>query len=240
MALITGGIRGIGRALALSLAADGWAVAACYRASQRDARDTEAAIRAAGADALVTRADVADPTAAARFVRQVESAWGRLDVLVHAAGPFHRAPLLEDTPAAWRAAFDANLHALFYVARAAAPGMIARRWGRILTFGVANADRMAGQTHVTAYYAAKVGVLVLTRSLARVLAPHGITVNAISPGVLGDAGAAAPEFADLAGRVPAGYVGEPRDAVAVARFLLSEDARYVTGANIPVSGGWGI
>lgn len=240
VALITGGIRGIGRALALRLAGEGWAIAACYRTSDADARDTESELRARGAQALVTRADVSDPAAAEALVRRVESTWGRVDAVVNAAGPYHRVPLLQETPAAWRAMFDNNLHPVFYLARAAAPGMTARRWGRIVSFAMANADQMAGQTEVTAYYIAKAGVLILTRSLARALAPHGITVNAISPGFIATGSAPPEELATLVKRIPAGHVGEPSDAVAAAMFLLSEEARYVTGTNVHVSGGWGI
>jgi 3-oxoacyl-[acyl-carrier protein] reductase len=170
----------------------------------------------------------------------VEATWGRLDALVHTAGPFHRVGLLDETSAAWRAMFDANLHALFDLSRAVAPGMMARRWGRIVAFGLASADRLAAQPNVTAYAIAKGGVLVLVRSLARILAPHGITVNAISPGVL-DAGSAPPaELAAMQPHIPAGHVGRVEDVVAAARFLLSDEAAYVTGTNIHVSGGWGL
>ena len=105
---------------------------------------------------------------------------------------------------------------------------------------MANADQMVAQPDVTAHYIAKAGVLILTRTLARLLAPHGITVNAISPGFI-DSGSAPPEeLAGMVKRIPAGYVGNVSDTVAIVRFLLSDDARYVNGANIQVSGGWGI
>ena len=136
--------------------------------------------------------------------------------------------------------FDNNLHPIFYLSRAVAPGMIERKWGRILSFSMANADQLVAQPQLTGHYIAKVGVLVLTRSLARVLAPHGVTVNAISPGFIHSGSAPAEELAQMEKRIPAGYVGTTQDAVAVARFLLSEGARYVNGANIHLSGAWGI
>ncbi|MGH7265339.1 MAG: SDR family NAD(P)-dependent oxidoreductase, partial [Candidatus Rokuibacteriota bacterium] len=197
-------------------------------------------VEAAGARALAVRADVSDPAAAEGLVRRVEDAWGRIDALVNCAGPYHRVELLQETPDGWREMFDSNLHPVFYLSRAAAPGMVARRWGRILAFGMATADQLTAQPNVTAHYIAKAGILVLVRSLARVLAPHAVTVNAISPGFIDSGGTPAAELEAMRPRIPAGYVGSVDDAVAAARFLLSDDARYVTGTNVHVSGGWGI
>jgi 3-oxoacyl-[acyl-carrier protein] reductase len=240
VALVSGGARGIGRAIALSLAESGWDVAVCYRSSQRDAEETVSSIQAKGGQGLALQSDVSDPEAAQALVRQVEKAWGRIDALINAAGPYHRVELLSETVEGWRAMFDNNLHPIFYLSRAVAPGMIERKWGRILSFSMANADQLVAQPQLTAHYIAKVGVLVLTRSLARVLAPHGVTVNAISPGFIHSGSAPAEELIQMEKRIPAGYVGTTQDAVAVARFLLSEGARYVNGANIHLSGAWGI
>jgi 3-oxoacyl-[acyl-carrier protein] reductase len=118
--------------------------------------------------------------------------------------------------------------------------MIERRWGRIVNFSMANADQFVGQPSITAHYIAKVGVLILTRSLARTLAPHGITVNSISPVFIDSGSAPKEELMAMEKRIPAGYVGSTNDAVEVASFLLSDEARYVNGANIHLSGGWGI
>ena len=105
---------------------------------------------------------------------------------------------------------------------------------------MANADRMVAQPHVTAHYIAKAAVLILTRTLAKVLGPKNITVNAISPGFLDSGSAPAEELQKMVKNIPAGYVGELSDAVTAARFLLSDEARYVNGANLQLSGGWGI
>jgi 3-oxoacyl-[acyl-carrier protein] reductase len=173
-------------------------------------------------------------------VKQVEQKWGRIDALINGAGPYHRVSLLDETVAGWNEMFDGNLHPIFYLAQAAAPGMKARKSGRIINFSMANADQMVAQPDVTAHYIAKVGVLILTRTLARLLAPHGITVNAISPGFI-DSGSAPPEeLAGMTKRIPAGYVGTVDDTVAAVRYLLSDEARYVNGANIQLSGAWGI
>src|SRR5438093_5332315 len=136
--------------------------------------------------------------------------------------------------------FAHNLQPIFYLSQAAAPGMKARKYGRIITFSMANADQMVAQPDITAHYIAKAGVLILTRTLARLLAPHGITANAISPGFIESGSAPPEELAPMAKRIPAGYIGQVKDTVAAVRFLLSEEARYVNGANIQVSGGWGI
>jgi len=240
VALITGGARGIGRGIGLDLARAGWAVAFCYRTSAEAAAETHAAIEAAGTRALAVQADVSDPWAAEGLVRRVETAWGRIDALVNCAGPYHRVDILKETPAGWREMFDNNLHPVFYLARAVAPGMAVRKWGRIVAFAMATADQLTAQPNVTAHYIAKAGILVLVRTLARVLAPHGVTVNAISPGFIDSGSAPKSELDAMAPRIPAGYVGSIDDAVAAARFLLSEEARYVTGTNIHVSGGWGI
>ena len=184
VALVTGATRGIARGIALDLASQGWAVAVSFRTDARAAEATRAAIEAAGAPALALRADLGEAAEVRALVARVETAWGRLDALVHGAGPYHDGPLLEETPERWREAFRQNLDPLLFLAQAAAPGMQARRWGRILGLGLATADRLAAQPNVTAYYIAKAGLLVLVRSLAKVLAPHGITVNAVSPGIL--------------------------------------------------------
>jgi 3-oxoacyl-[acyl-carrier protein] reductase len=240
VALVTGATRGIARGIALDLARRGWAVAVSFRTDASAAEATRAAIAAAGVPALALQADLGEAAEARTLVTRVEAAWGRLDALVHGAGPYREGPLLEETPEGWRETFRQNLDPLLFLAQAAAPGMQARRWGRILGLGLATADRLAAQPNVTAYYIAKAGLLILVRSLAKVLAPHGVTVNAVSPGILETAGHPRPDGDALRRRIPAGYPGRVDDVVAAARFLLSEEGRYVTGANIHVSGGWGL
>ena len=184
--------------------------------------------------------DVSDPTAAQQLVKQIEQKWGHIDALINGAGPYHRVNLFDETVAGWNEMFTGNLHPIFYLAQAAVPGMKARKSGRIINFSMANADQMVAQPDVTAHYIAKAGILILTRTLAKLLAPHGITVNAISPGFI-DSGSAPPgELASMTKRIPAGYVGTVDDTVAAVRYLLSDDARYVNGANIQLSGAWGI
>jgi 3-oxoacyl-[acyl-carrier protein] reductase len=239
VALVTGGAKGIGRAAALRLADEGWSVAFCWRTSGDAAEETAAALTARGAEVLHGAYDVAQPDACQEFVGRVLRERGRIDALVNAAGPYHRQPLLDTSIDDWHAMFDTNLHPLFYLARLVAPGMKDRRWGRVVGFGIAQADRLMGQPNLAPHFIAKVGVVVLIRTLARVLGPYGITANAISPGYI-DTGNLAPEELQAAlASIPAGYVGQPEDVASVVRFLLADEAQYVNGAHVLVSGGWG-
>ncbi len=239
-ALVTGGARGIARGVALDLAQRGWSVAICYRSSKDDAEEAVAAMTAAGAKAIAVQADVSDPQASRDLVARVEAQFGGIDALVNGAGPYHRVPLLEETAEGWRSMFDNNLHPVFDLAQACVPGMKERGFGRILSFAMANADRVQANPNVAAHFIAKMGILVLTRSLARVLTGHGITANTISPGFIDTDSAPEAELQAVLPRIPAGRLGSVDDAVAAARFLLSDDAAYVSGANIVVSGGWGL
>lgn len=239
VALIPGGARGIGRAVALALAADGWRVAIAYRTSRADADAVVAAVQARGCGAVAHQADVSQPGEVAGLVAAVRAEWGRIDALVTAAGPYHRANLLHETVAGWHEMFDNNLHPVFYLTRAVAPVMEEQGWGRIVNFSVVNAGQLQGQPNVTAYTIAKAGVLVLSRSYAKLLGGHGITVNTISPGFI-DTGMDPAFVAQMAPRIPAGRVGDPDDVVGAVRFLLSDAAAYVNGADLQVSGGWGV
>jgi 3-oxoacyl-[acyl-carrier protein] reductase len=240
VALITGGARGIGRAVALDLAARGWSVAICYRTSAKEANEVADAVKAQGVDGSASQCDVSDPHAAVAWVQRIHQDWGRIDALINGAGPYHRVPLLEETNEGWHSMFDNNLHPVFYLSKAVIPMMKERNWGRIICFSMANAEQVIAQPQLTAHYITKVGLLVLARSLARLAAPHGITVNAISPGFIDSGSAPKEELAAATKRIPAGYVGSVQDAAATVRFLLSDEARYVNGANIQLSGGWGV
>jgi len=226
--------------MAQALAARGWDVALCYRKSEEDATIAIAAIEAAGGSGLALCADVSQPDVCAELHDQVLAWRGQIDALVHCAGPFHRVDVLAETPEGWRTMFANNLDSLFYLSRLVAPGMVERQWGRIIAFALANADRPMAQTQITAHYLAKVSVLGLVRSLAKALAPHRITANAISPGFIDSGSIELGELAVMAKTIPAGSVGTVDDVVAAALYLISEEASYVNGANIHVSGAWGI
>jgi 3-oxoacyl-[acyl-carrier protein] reductase len=240
VALIPGGAKGIGRRIGLRLAERGYAVAVAYRTSDHAAEETRCAIEERGAAALALRADVSKPGECEDLVRRVAEWKGRVDALVNCAGPYHRVDILSETPEGWREMFASNLDCLFYLARAVVPRMIEGGGGRIVAFSMANADRILAQPNLTAHYLAKVGVLGLVRTLAKALAKHKITVNAISPGFIDSGSMDAEELQSMAKAIPAGYVGSTDDTAGAALYLLSDEAAYVTGANIHVSGGWGI
>jgi 3-oxoacyl-[acyl-carrier protein] reductase len=242
VALIPGGARGIGRSIAERLGRLGWRVVLAHRHSDAEADATCAAIRAGGGDGLAVRADVSDPDAATALVAESVATFGRIDALIHAAGPYRRAHLLDETADGWRSTFASNLDALFYTSRAVAPHLRARGWGRIVAFGLAGAERLVGQPNLPAYAIAKLGVLALVRTLARTLAPDGITANVISPGFIdtGSPTADPGEFQRMLPAIPAGYLGTADDAAGAALYLLSDEARYVNGTDLILSGGWGV
>jgi 3-oxoacyl-[acyl-carrier protein] reductase len=240
VALITGGAKGIGRGIGLELAAQGWKIAFCYRTSGGSADETAAAIRSKRALALPVRADVSRPDDCEQLVTTVMSELGRIDALINCAGPYRRVSLLDETVEGWQEMFDNNLHPVFYLSRLVAPHMIERKWGRIVSFSMANADQGVAQPQITAHYIAKSGILILSRTLARLLAPHNITVNVVSPGFVSSGSAPEAELQKMLKNIPAGYIGTVDDAVGVVKFLVSEEARYVNGANVHLSGAWGL
>jgi 3-oxoacyl-[acyl-carrier protein] reductase len=239
VALIPGGARGIGRRIGVDLARRGWSVALAYRTSRDAAAQAVAEIEATGGKGLALAADVSEPAECERLVKAVADWQGRVDALVNCAGPFHRVDLFSETPEGWREMFANNLDCLFYLSRLVAPIMIGQKWGRIIAFSMSNADRLVAQPQLTAHYLAKVGVLGLVRTLSKALARHSITVNAISPGFIDSGSMGEEELKAMSRNIPAGYVGSTADTAGAALYLLSEEAAYVTGANIPVSGGWG-
>lgn len=240
VALITGGARGIARAVTLDLAASGWSVAICYRRSATEATEVMDAVRQAGAKGLAFKGDVSDPDTATGLVRQVHGKWGKIDALINGAGPYHRISLLQESNEGWHSMFDNNLHPVFYLTQAVIPFMKEQKWGRIVSFSMANAEQLIAQPQLTAHYIAKVGLLALSRSFAKLIAPYGITMNCVSPGFIDSGSAPAGELERMVKFIPAGYVGTVGDAVSAVRFLLSDEARYVNGANIQLSGAWGV
>ena len=226
VALVTGGARGIGRAIALALAADGRRVAV--------ADLLEADVEGA----LAVRLDVTDAASVARAVRDVEAALGPVDILVNNAGWDEMRPFLETDEPFWDRVLDINLKGGLRMIKATAPGMVERGWGRVVNIG-SDAGRV-GSSLESVYSAAKGGVIAFTKTLARELARTGVTANTVCPGPT-----RTPMLAEMEPRlvealeraVPMRRLGEPDDVAAAVAFFASERAGYITGQTLSVSGG---
>jgi len=239
VALVTGGTRGIGRALAIGLARAGADVAVSSQ-SGRD-REVRSAIEAAGRRYRYFRCDLSRREERATLVPAVAAELGRLDILVNNAGVTHRAPCEQYPLEQWDRVISVMLTAVFELSQAAARVMIPQGGGRIIN--VASLLSFQGGLHVPAYAAAKSGVAGLTRSLANEWAAKGINVNAIAPGYIAT-DLTEPLVTDpvrgpqILQRIPAGRWGEPEDLVGAAIFLASDASRYVHGHLLVVDGGW--
>jgi len=232
-ALVTGAARRTGRALALALAGAGADVAVHYRSSADEARAVVDEIQRAGRRATAVRADLTDAEEAERAAREATAALGAIDILVNNVGVVVWKPLDELSPQDWRKCLDGTVTATWHACRAVLPTMRERGFGRIVNILDADADALAPVVYATPYKIGKTGTLVLTKSLAKNEGPYGITVNAISPGVLEDSEKKVPVE-----RIPAGRPGTYADLASALLFLVSDEAGYATGTNLKVSGGY--
>lgn len=238
-AIVVGGTSGIGRALALGLADAGADVVATGR-RETHVREVAAAIEQRGRRTLREAADVADSTSLATLRDRVLSAFGRVDVVVAAAGTTKRVPTLQMTDEDWQRIVETNLTGMMRTYRAFAPPMIERKRGRLI--GIASLASFVGLMEVAAYTATKAGVAGLTRALAVEWAPHGVTVNAIAPGVfeteLNREILKGPRGQEFLLRTPMRRFGHVEELVGAAVFLASDAAAFVTGQVVAVDGGF--
>jgi len=242
VALITGSSRGIGRAIALAFAAEGCSVVVNYRRSREEAEAVAREIEVGGPGrCMVFRADVSREEEAAALVEAAAARFGRLDILVNNAAIAGRREFLDITPADWQDMIASDLTSVFLCSRAALPHMLRAGWGRIIN--IASTSGMTGGTSGAHYAAAKGGVISLTRSMGREFASRGVTVNAIVPSKI-ETGMLDASFEDSAQKeaarkkMPVGRFGTPGEIAALAVFLASEPAGYITGETIVASGGY--
>ncbi len=238
VALVTGGSRGIGRAIAVALAREGAKVAINFAGNEKAAEETKALVEQAGSEAILLKADVSDKDADAALIDTVIKTYGKIDILVNNAGITRDSLMLRMKEDDFDAVIDTNLRSVFYLTKAAAKSMMKKRTGRIINMSsVVGLTGNAGQVN---YAAAKAGVLGITKSAAKELASRGITVNAVAPGfietdmtdVLSDT-----VKESLLHEIPLKRMGEPKDVANAVLFLASDQSAYITGQVIHVDGG---
>ncbi len=241
VALVTGGSRGIGRAICLELARQGAAVAVNYAGNEQAAQETVEACRALGVQAEAFQADVSDPAACESLIAQVKERFGRLDILVNNAGVTRDGLLMTAKPEDFDRVLDTNLKGAYFCMKAAAKVMMRQRYGRIVN--LSSVVGLRGNPGQTGYAASKAGVLGLTKAAAKELASRNITVNAVAPGFIEtDMTAVLPEKAKTAmlATIPMAAPGQPEDVARAAAFFARPESAYITGQVLCVDGGMAV
>jgi 3-oxoacyl-[acyl-carrier protein] reductase len=237
-AVVTGGSRGIGRAIAVRLAEQGADVTFSYRGNAAGADETRSAVEALGRRAVAVQGDATDPAAADALIGAALAAFGKVDILVNNAGVTHDDLVMRMSLDAWREVLETNLFGAFYAIKAAMRPMLRARRGRIVN--VTSVSGLVGQAGQANYSSAKAGLVGLTMATAREVASRGITVNAVAPGfVLTDLTRdLSPELQEqIRSSTPLGRFGTAEEVAAAVAFLASDDAAYITGHVLTVDGG---
>ncbi len=233
-ALVTGAAKGIGRAIALTLAQQGFDVAVHYHRSEAAAQQTVQDLRAHQVQAIALPADVSQSQAVQTLVDTVADKFGGLSVVVNNVGNYFKKPIDEMTIAEWHEILDTNLNATFYVTQAALPHLKAAGWGRIINLGFAGAQNLVARTQITPYAIAKTGVILYTKALAKQLASSQITANVVAPGVVETS------VSQPVTQIPMGRMATVAEVARVIDFLVAPEAGYYTGQVIEVAGGWNL
>jgi 3-oxoacyl-[acyl-carrier protein] reductase len=239
-AVITGASRGLGKGMAIALAELGATVIVNYRRDLAAAEQTLEAVRKHQPHSIIYRANVRLWDEVEKMMTAVRKEFGRIDILINNAGELVLKPLFDLEVDNWDNQLRSNLSSVFYCCKAVLPIMREQNYGRIINIAIANIRPVHAYSQAAAHAIAKSGVLIMTRSLARENAPFGITINSISPGLMDNESLTADEIKELTSRVPQDRLGTAADLMSAVKFLLSDEAGYVTGTDIIVSGGWGL
>ena len=239
VAVVTGGSRGIGKGIARALGRQGASVVIAYRSNKASAQNVLRQLQAEGAECFAVEADVTVTSKVHFLVETVVERCGRLDILVNNVGEFRWRMLAESSHEEWESILRSNLMSVLYASKAVLPVMQRQHWGRIINLGAVGAERAFGQATISAYAAAKAAVVALTRSLAIEEAKHGITVNVVSPSNLDEKELTVTEARRIRdARYPIGRPPTADDVATAVTFFASEEAEYITGQVLSVSGGW--
>ena len=238
VALVTGGSRGIGKAIAMRLAGDGHSVAVNYKANATAADEVVDAIIGAGGAAIAFQADVGSSEAVTAMFGEIEERLGRVAILVNNAGITRDDLLLRMSPDAWDDVIQTNLRSVYLCTRAAMRGMLRLKWGRIIS--VSSVSGISGNPGQANYAASKAAIIGFSKSVAREIGSRSITVNVVAPGFIETdmtehLGSDVAE--EVVRRVALGRLGKPEEIAAAVGYLASDDAAYVTGQTLVVDGG---
>ncbi|WP_337868734.1 bifunctional dihydropteridine reductase/dihydrofolate reductase TmpR [Meiothermus sp.] len=234
VALVTGSAKGIGRAILLALAQQGFDVAVHYYTSALEAEQTRQEAEQHGVRAIKVKADVTRVEEAQGLIGQVVEQLGGLQVLVNNVGNYLKKPIEATTPEEWQALLDSNLNAPFYLTQAALPYLGQTGYGRVVNIGFAGAQNLLARPEITPYAIAKTGLILYSKALAQRLAPRGITVNVVAPGV------AENSVSKPVNEIPMGRLAHLEELARAVLYFVDEQSSYITGQVMEVSGGWNL
>jgi len=237
IALVTGGSRGIGRAVALKLAKEGCSVAINYLSNDWAAEEVIRSIEKMGQRAFSFQCDVSNFADAEQMIKNARSEFGRIDILINNVGPFLYETIWDTTVQEWHQMLNSNLNSAFYCCKAVVPIMREQKSGVIVNIGGPNAERTQGYVRTCAYAVAKTGVVVFSKSLAKEEAEHGIRVNVVNPGFIETEAYTEDMKKTMPQQVPMKRLGRPEDVASAVAYLASDEASYITGAVLNVHGG---